>query len=141
MVLSEKARSELYTGFAPIVGDEAASQMLSCFPTREADEPITKEFLRAELLATRMELRDEIRAVDTALRDEIRAGDTALRDEIRAGDTALRDEIRAGDTALRDEIRAGDTALRDEMRSMFHWMMGTMITLTGLLASVVVVAR
>lgn len=51
MAISEKSRSALYTGLTPIAGEEAVSEMLSYFPSRDLDEPVTKEFLRAELNA------------------------------------------------------------------------------------------
>jgi hypothetical protein len=51
MAISEKSRSALYQGLTSIAGEEAASEMLSNFPSRDVDEPVTKEFLRAELNA------------------------------------------------------------------------------------------
>jgi hypothetical protein len=49
MAISEKSRSALYQGLAPIAGEEAVGEMLSFFPARDVDEPVTKDFLRAEL--------------------------------------------------------------------------------------------
>ena len=51
MPISEKSRSALYQGLTPIAGEEAVSEMLSQFPARDVDEPVTKDFLRAELNA------------------------------------------------------------------------------------------
>lgn len=148
MTLSEKARSEIYTGLTPIVGEEATSQMLSCFPARAMDEPITREFLRAELLSQRLAISDEIGALrrdmqasQTALRQDVQASKTALRQDMRAADTALRQDLQAGDAALRLDLHTEIGALRREMRTMFCWMMGTMITLTGVLSGVFVAVR
>lgn len=51
MPISEKSRSALYQGLASVAGEEAISEMLSYFPARDIDEPVTKEFLRAEIHA------------------------------------------------------------------------------------------
>ena len=131
----------LYTRFAPIVGDKATSQMLSCFPTREADEPITKEFLRSELLAQRLDLARRSRQETTRSARRWWPETTHSREAMVAGDNALREAMVAGDNALHDEMHAGHTQLHDEMRTMFFWMMGTMITLTGVLSGVVVAAH
>ena len=50
MALSERSRSVLYQGLVTIVEDEQAVQeMMSYFPARDVEEPVTKDFLRAEL--------------------------------------------------------------------------------------------
>lgn len=51
MPISEKSRSALYRGLTSIADEEAVSEMLSYFPSRDSDEPVTKDFLRAELNA------------------------------------------------------------------------------------------
>jgi hypothetical protein len=56
MAISEKSRSALYQGLAPIAGEEAVGEMLSFFPARDVDEPVTKEFLRAEIADLRAEM-------------------------------------------------------------------------------------
>lgn len=57
MALSEKSRSALYQGFASVIPDEQAVQeMLSYFPARDVEEPVTKEFLRAEMNDLRAEV-------------------------------------------------------------------------------------
>ncbi|HEY7939679.1 MAG TPA: hypothetical protein VID05_07590 [Acidimicrobiales bacterium] len=60
-MLSEKSRSTLYQGLAPLVGEVAIAEMLSYFPARDVEEPVSQEFLRAELLLFRSELRTELR--------------------------------------------------------------------------------
>jgi hypothetical protein len=58
MPLSERSRATIYQALEPVVGEEAISEMLSHFPARDVEEPVTKEFLRAELASTRAELHD-----------------------------------------------------------------------------------
>jgi hypothetical protein len=41
MAMQEKHRSRIYTYFAPRIGEEAAQAMLSQFPARDVEEPVT----------------------------------------------------------------------------------------------------
>lgn len=50
MPLTERSRHKLYETFTALIDDEKAVQeMLSYFPARDVEEPVTKDFLRAEL--------------------------------------------------------------------------------------------
>jgi uncharacterized protein YceH (UPF0502 family) len=61
MTLSEKHRSSLYQSFVPLLGEEVAEAFIAEFPSRDGDEPITREFLRAEMAELRREMA-ELRA-------------------------------------------------------------------------------
>jgi hypothetical protein len=61
MAISEKSRSALYQGLVPIAGEEAVGEMLSFFPARDVEEPVTEELLRAEIADVRAEI-SELRA-------------------------------------------------------------------------------
>ncbi len=56
MALSQKHRSSIYQQLTPILGEEEAEALLSHFPARDLDEPVTKEFVRAELAGLRAEM-------------------------------------------------------------------------------------
>ena len=56
MALTEKSRSALYQGLTTIVDEEAVQEMMSFFPARDVEEPVTKEYLRAEMSELRAEL-------------------------------------------------------------------------------------
>ena len=49
MALSAKSRSTLFETLSPLVGDEATEEMLSYFPARDVEEPVTKEHLDRRL--------------------------------------------------------------------------------------------
>lgn len=66
MTLSERSRSALYQGFSAVVEEDAVQEMLSFFPARDVEEPVTKEFLRAELSS--LELRVDKRLNQMELR-------------------------------------------------------------------------
>lgn len=49
MALDAKHRSSIYGKLLPPLGEEDANAIMSEFPSVEADELVTKQFLRAEL--------------------------------------------------------------------------------------------
>ena len=65
MALSAEARSTLYQTLSPLVGEKAIEEMLSNFPARDVDEPVTKEHLDlrfAQVDVRFAELHDEFTA-------------------------------------------------------------------------------
>ena len=75
MALAEKHRSIIYAHFVETIGEEAAEAMLSQFPARDLDEPVTKEFVRAEIADVQREiavLRGEMRTEFAAVRGEMK---------------------------------------------------------------------
>lgn len=63
MALDAAHRASIYEKLRPILGDEDANVLMSEFPSVEAQELVTKDFLRAELSA----LRGEISALENRL--------------------------------------------------------------------------
>jgi hypothetical protein len=55
-VLTEKSRSQIFQGLAPIVGEEAVGEMLAHYPATEGEQPVTKDHLDARLGELRVEL-------------------------------------------------------------------------------------
>ena len=49
MALDARSRSSIYQNLVPILGEHDANLLMSEFPSVEADELVTKQFLRAEL--------------------------------------------------------------------------------------------
>jgi hypothetical protein len=58
VTLSTKHRSSIYRTLSRVIGEEEADALLSEFPTRDGDELVTKDFLRAELAEIRTELAE-----------------------------------------------------------------------------------
>jgi hypothetical protein len=56
MALSQKHRSTIYQRLQPILGEEESEALLSHFPARDLDEPVTKEFVHAEIANVRTEI-------------------------------------------------------------------------------------
>ncbi len=114
MALDARTRSSLYAKFAELVGDEDANALMSQFPSIEADELVTKQFLRAELAELRSELRSEIGGSSSELRSEM--------------------------TGLGAELRTEIAGLRTEMVDRFHqqtvWFGGALGAATALLAAI-----
>lgn len=49
MALDARHRSSIYGKLVPLIGEDDANALMTAFPSVEADELITKQFLRAEL--------------------------------------------------------------------------------------------
>jgi hypothetical protein len=67
MALSQKHRSTIYQRLEPILGEEEAEALLSQFPTHELDEPATKELVRAEISALRVEMHQLVNRLFVSL--------------------------------------------------------------------------
>lgn len=117
MALSTRHRSSIFQTLSPILGEEEAEAMLSQFPARDLDEPVTKEFVRAELADTRAELRSEIADVRTEVGE-------------------LRGELRSEIGLVRAEIAQLEARINDRFREQTMWMAGTMTVGMGLAAGI-----
>lgn len=71
MALTERSRSALYLGLRNVVDEEALQEMLSFFPARDVEEPVSKEFLRAEIADLRTELKGDIADLRTELKGDM----------------------------------------------------------------------
>jgi|GEM_PF-2976111 hypothetical protein len=49
MALDARSRASIYEALSPLIGEHNANDLMSEFPSIEADELVTKHFLRAEL--------------------------------------------------------------------------------------------
>jgi hypothetical protein len=58
MALDAAHRASIYEKLRPVLGDEDANVLMSEFPALEAQELVTKDFLRAELALTRAEMAE-----------------------------------------------------------------------------------
>ena len=114
MALDARTRSSIYGKLVTVLGDDDANALMSEFPSVEADELVTKQFLRAELAELRSELRSEM--------------------------GGLRDELRTEVGGLRDELHTEVGGLRAEMADRFHqqtvWCGGALGAATALLAAI-----
>ena len=75
MTLTAKHRNSIYRALSPLLGEEETEALLSEFPARDLDEPVTKEFLRAELAEFRAEfagLRGEVAALEGSINYRLR---------------------------------------------------------------------
>jgi hypothetical protein len=72
MALSEKHRSSIYQGLLQFLGEEEAQALLSQFPARDLDEPVTKEFVRAEIADLRSEMHQGFGGIRAEMSERLR---------------------------------------------------------------------
>jgi hypothetical protein len=118
MALTERSRNARYQGpyqgLTDVIDEEAVSEMLSYFPARDGEEPVTQEFLHAEAADLRVEM-------------------TELGADLRVEMAELGADLRAEMTDLRVELTA---TIHREVQSSTRWCIASMFTLTGLILAV-----
>lgn len=117
MALTQQHRSVVYNAWVPDLGEEVAEALISHFPARDLDEPVTKEFVEVKTAELRLEMATEFASV----RNEMAMGFASVRDEmaeyhIKAGENLAR---------MRSEIDG-------RLQQTLMWMVGTMLTSTGM---------
>jgi len=134
MALSEKHRSSIYQGLLQFLGEEEAQALLSQFPARDLDVPVTKEFVRAEIADVRAEaaeLRGEMRAEFAVVHGELAA--------VRGEFAAVRGEfsgVRGEFAAVRGEIAQLEGRMNERFREMTMWVAGALIAGLGVSAGI-----
>ena len=58
MALDARHRSSIYGKLVPLIGEDDANALMSEFPASEANELVTRQFLRAETAELRTEMAD-----------------------------------------------------------------------------------
>jgi hypothetical protein len=49
MALTNKSRTAIYNALTDIIEEEALEEMLTNFPAREIDEPVTRDYMAAQM--------------------------------------------------------------------------------------------
>ncbi len=150
MALTEKHRNEIYQHLAPAWGDDVTQAFLSQFPAREGEEPITRDFLRAELAELRTAISDQrgdLQAEMAGLRTEIsdQRGDlqaemAGLRTEISDQRGDLQAEMAGLRTEISDQrgdLRAEMADLRADINRVGSRLAGLLVGVAGVLTAVI----
>lgn len=120
MALTERSRSALYRGLGTIIDDEeAVGEVLSYFPARDVEEPVTKDHLRAEMA--------ELRAEMAELRAELRA--------VRDLDQRMATGFAAADQRMASHAAATHRLIEARARDAQRWTIGTMIALMAVVVA------
>ena len=130
MSLSQKSRTAIYEALSRFGTDPAAvEEFLSHFPSRDLDEPVTKEFHRAETATLRAEMADSASARSDAPREM-----ADLRTELRGEMAELRTEMHVGFADIRTEMHQG-------FQRMTLSLAALMVSMTGVMVAAVTIAR
>lgn len=117
MALSEHARNKMYNYFSTTeLGKEATGEMMSYFPARDVEEPVTKADLHQEVALLRVELHEEL----ANLRAELRAEIADAKDELRAEIATTKEDLRAEIATTKDELRAEMSDMKEVLRAEFR---------------------
>ena len=108
MALTQQHRNVVYNAWVPDLGEEVAEALISHFPARDLDEPVTKEFVEVKIA----EVRTEIAGVRTEVAD-------------------LRGEMRAESGKVRTEMHQEIGGLRKDLQHVLMWMVGAVFTSAG----------
>lgn len=74
MALDARSRSSIYRKLVPTLGEHDANVLMSEFPSVEADELVTKQFLRAELAELESRISERLREQTTWMAGALVAG-------------------------------------------------------------------
>jgi hypothetical protein len=127
MALDAQHRSSLYQKFVPLLGDDDANALMSEFPAREADELVTKQFLRAELAEVELRLTGLIGEVDHRLTTQFTEVDQRLSGQIAQVDHRLVREIHRVDERAAERT----TSLEERLTARYSRHTGYLIAVIG----------
>jgi len=142
MTLNTRDRSVLFESLSKLADPEAVDAMLAHFPTRDVDEPLTRDYLDSRLIEFREEIRlailTEFRAFDAkfaSFRQEMTNEIGTLRGEL---DSKIDSKIGSLDAKI-GSVDAKIGSLRQEMEVQFRrslqWTVRTMIALAALIVA------
>ena len=142
MTLNTRDRSVLFESLSKLADPEAVDAMLAHFPTRDVDEPLTRDYLDSRLIEFREEIRlailAEFRAFDAkfaSFRQEMTNEIGTLRGEL---DSKIDSKIGSLDAKI-GSVDAKIGSLRQEMEVQFRrslqWTVRTMIALAALIVA------
>ncbi len=141
MTLNTRDRSVLFESLSKLADPEAVDAMLAHFPTREVDEPLTRDYLDSRLIEFREEIRltlvTEFRAFDAKLASL----DARLTSEIGSLDARLTSEIGSVDARLTSEIGSLRQDMEAQFRRSLQWTVATMIALATVITAVMMILR
>lgn len=155
MALTERSRAALYLGLRGVIDDEeAVGEMLSYFPARDLEEPVTRDHLRAELTRVdgRLALFDGRLAVLEQRMDglELRMGVLEQRmdrlelrmdrlefrmDRLEERMGRLEERMVLQDQRMADGFAAVRADLSAEVRRMTAWTIGALVSLSGVVVA------
>ena len=128
MALTQKHRSSIYQSLTPLLGEEEAEAMLAQFPATEADQPLTRDHLHAELIGIRSEMAELGHRLDARI-DEL---DHRLSTQIAELDHRLTAEIAAVEARLTVALHeALHEAVRTIMVTMISSLVAILVTVLG----------
>ena len=130
MALSEQSRSTIYDFLVPNIGEEAASEMLSNFPSDRDSPPASEELVRSEFGAVRAALAGHDGRI-TSLEERMGSLEERMT-SLEGSMTSLDHRMIEGFAALRIEIHDG-------FRQQLMFLLTTFVAMMAVLVAAVAV--
>ena len=130
MALSEQSRSTIYEFLVPNIGEEAASEMLSNFPSDRDSPPASEELVRSEFGAVRAALAGHDGRI-TSLEERMGSLEDRMT-SLEGSMTSLDHRMIEGFAALRIEIHDG-------FRQQLMFLLTTFVAMMAVLVAAVAV--
>jgi len=130
MALSEQSRSTIYEFLVPNIGEEAASEMLSNFPSDRDSPPASEELVRSEFGAVRAALAGHDGRI-TSLEERMGSLEERMG-SLEERMTSLDHRMIEGFAALRIEIHDG-------FRQQLMFLLTTFVAMMAVLVAAVAV--
>jgi len=130
MALSEQSRSTIYEFLVPNIGEEAASEMLSNFPSDRDSPPASEELVRSEFAAVRAALAGHDGRI-TSLEERMGSLEERMT-SLEGSMTSLDHRMIEGFAALRIEIHDG-------FRQQLMFLLTTFVAMMAVLVAAVAV--
>jgi len=130
MALSEQSRSTIYEFLVPNIGEEAASEMLSNFPSDRDSPPASEELVRSEFGAVRAALAGHDGRI-TSLEERMGSLEERMT-SLEGSMTSLDHRMIEGFAALRIEIHDG-------FRQQLMFLLTTFVAMMAVLVAAVAV--
>ena len=124
MAMTQRSRSVLYQRLTAVTEDEVAvGELLSYYPSRDVEEPATKEFVAARSAEVLAEVAD-VRAGFS----DLRADFSDLRSDVSTQIALLRVEMAAMESRMTANANA-------QMRASIQWTLGALVSVMALVVA------
>ncbi len=135
MALSQRHRSTIYTRLEPLLGEEETEALLAQFPAREIDEPVTREFVHAEIEGLRSEMNERFGTLHAGMNDRFGTLHAEMNDRFGTLHAEMNERFGTLHAEMNERFGTLRAEMHDHLRSQTVWFAGSMMAGLGLAAT------